>query len=52
MTEWLEQHAKDFDCTCQTREDLALIALQGPEASTILSTVLKQTKVSLNLYSN
>jgi len=37
---WLKQHAKDFDINFEERPELALIALQGPNALAVASDVL------------
>lgn len=46
VTQWLEQHAQKFDCTCQIREDLALIAVQGPQTTSIVCDVLQSTQAN------
>ncbi len=45
---WIEKHAKDFTVDVNERDDLAMVAVQGPEAREIVHKVIgdKQDKVS------
>ena len=38
--EWIVSHCGRFDCTIDRRDDLAIIALQGPNAESTLATLL------------
>lgn len=44
---WLEKHSQGFDVTLQDRtEEIALIALQGPQAEALLQPHVGETKLS------
>lgn len=44
--EWMASHSGAFGCTLSRRDDLAVIALQGPNAETTLMTLLNEPAVS------
>lgn len=37
---WIERHAQGYDITCRVREDLAMIAVQGPHARSLTDPLL------------
>ncbi len=40
VTRWLQVHAEKYDCACQIRDDLAMIAIQGPKAIATVNLLL------------
>lgn len=44
---WLEQHAANFGCTVQWRNDLCLFSIQGPLTRERLTTILSSSRLSL-----
>ncbi|MDH3588833.1 MAG: glycine cleavage system aminomethyltransferase GcvT [Gammaproteobacteria bacterium] len=40
---WIEQHALDYDVAVKERDDLAMVAVQGPQAREIAAACLPQT---------
>jgi aminomethyltransferase len=44
---WIHQHAKNFDVTVTFRSDLAIIAVQGPQAITMLQGIFSDQQQTL-----
>lgn len=47
VQQWLEQHAANYSCAVQWRNDLCLFSIQGPLTGERLATVLSSTQVTL-----
>lgn len=46
VQQWLEQHAKNYACTVEWRNDLCLFSIQGPETRERLPAVLNSAKAA------
>ncbi len=44
---WMTQHIAKYDAELQIREDLAIVAIQGPEARTKVDALLPQDEIDL-----